>query len=63
MNRIVRGRTRQSLTCQVKRDVCFAHMMVATFGVDTAFQVKGCQPFYYDSPGTLERGTQLYFLR
>jgi len=33
----------------------------STAGVTGAFQGKRCQPFTYDSPGTLERGTQLYF--
>ena len=31
--------------------------------VDTRSRKKRCQPFSYDSPGTLERGTQWYFLR
>ena len=34
-----------------------------TAGVTGAFQGKRCQPFTYDSSGTLERGTQLYFRR
>jgi hypothetical protein len=29
---------------------------------DTRSRRKRCQPFLYDSPGTLERGTQWYFL-
>jgi len=33
----------------------------STAGVTGTFQGKRCQPFTYDSPGTLERGTQLYF--
>ena len=52
-----------------KRIVCFAHKRWVVPGaqerwedprvVDTRSRKKRCQPFSYDSPGTLERGTQL----
>ena len=35
----------------------------ARLRADTRSRRKRCQPFLYDSPGTLERGTQWYFPR